>query len=68
MTENQLKQFKEHGITGPVVHVHRNEIVKPSKSKLEIWLDYHNHEMELIRTVVPFAVLILQVWILAQVL
>ena len=68
MTENQLKQFKEHGITGPVVHVHRNEIVKPSKSKLEIWLDYHNHEMELIRTIVPFTVLILQVWILAQVL
>ena len=67
MTEHQLKQFREHG-TMPVVHVHRNDIVKPSKSKLEIWLDYHNHEMELIRTVVPFAVLILQVWILAQVL
>ena len=52
----------------PLVHVHRNDIVKPSKSKLEIWLDYHNHEMELIRTVVPFAVLILQVYILVKVL
>ena len=52
----------------PIVHVHRNDIVKPSKSKLEIWLDYHNHEMELIRTVVPFAVLVVQVWILAQIL
>ena len=28
----------------------------PKKSGLEIWLDYHNHEMELIRTVVPFTV------------
>ena len=64
MTENKLKQFKEHGITGPVVHVHRNEIVKPSKSKLEIWLDYHNHEMELIRTVIPCVILVLQVLIL----
>ena len=52
----------------PVVHVHRNDIVKPSKSKLEIWLDYHNHEMELIRTIVPFAVLTLQVCILVKVL
>ena len=68
MTENQLKQFKEHGITGPIVHVHRNEIVKSSKSKLEIWLDYHNHEMELVRTIVPFAVLILQAFILVNIL
>ena len=40
----------------------------PKKSGLEIWLDYHNHEMELIRTVVPFTVLILQVCILVKVL
>ena len=40
----------------------------PRKSRLEIWLDYHNHEMELIRTVVPFTVLILQVCILVKVL
>ena len=67
MTEKQLKEFSRTGVM-PLVHVHRNEIVKPSKSKLEIWLDYHNHEMELIRTVVPFAVLILQVYILVKVL
>ena len=67
MTEKQLKEFSRTGVM-PLVHVHRNEIVKPSKSKLEIWLDYHNHEMELIRTVVPFTVLILQVCILVKVL
>ena len=67
MTEHQLKEFSRTG-TMPMVHVHRNDIVKPSKSKLEIWLDYHNHEMELIRTIVPFAVLILQVYILVKVL
>ena len=67
MTERQLKEFSRTGVM-PVVHHHRNEIVKPSKSKLEIWLDYHNHEMELIRTVVPFAVLILQAFILVNIL
>ena len=67
MTEHQLKEFSRTG-TMPMVHVHRNDIVKPSKSKLEIWLDYHNHEMELIRTIVPFAVLTLQVCILVKVL
>ena len=67
MTERQLKEFSRTGVM-PVVHNHRNEIVKPSKSKLEIWLDYHNHEMELIRTVVPFAVLILQAFILVNIL
>ena len=36
------------------------------KSKLELWLDYHNHEMELIRTIVPIILLGLQVVILAQ--
>ena len=67
MTEYQLEEFSRTG-TMHMVHVHRNDIVKPSKSKLEIWLDYHNHEMELIRTIVPFAVLILQVYILVKVL
>ena len=36
------------------------------QSKLELWLDYHNHEMELIRTIVPIILLGLQVVILAQ--
>ena len=67
MTEHQLKEFSRTG-TMPVIHVHRNDIVKPSKSKLELWLDFHNHEMELIRTIVPFTVLILQVCILVKVL
>ena len=67
MTERQLKEFSRTGVM-PVVHHHRNEIVKPSKSKLEIWLDYHNHEMELIRTIVPFTVLILQAFILVNIL
>ena len=67
MTERQLKEFSRTGVM-PVVHHHRNEIVKPSKSKLEIWLDYHNHEMELVRTIVPFAVLILQAFILVNIL
>ena len=68
MTEKQLKEFSRTGVMGPVVHVHRNDIVKPSKSKLEIWLDYHNHEMELVRTIVPFTVLILQAFILVNIL
>ena len=67
MTEKQLKEFSRTGVM-PIVHHHRNEIVKPSKSKLEIWLDYHNHEMELIRTIVPFTVLILQAFILVNIL
>ena len=36
MTEHQLEEFSRTG-TMPMVHVHRNDIVKPSKSKLEIW-------------------------------
>ena len=67
MTEKQLKEFSRTGVM-PIVHVHRNEIVKPSKSKLEIWLDYHNHEMELVRTIVPSTVLMLQVFILVNIL
>ena len=67
MTEKQLKEFSRTGVM-PIVHHHRNEIVKPSKSKLEIWLDYHNHEMELVRTIVPFTVLMLQVFILVNIL
>ena len=67
MTEHQLNEFSRTGVM-PIVHVHRNEIVKSSKSKLEIWLDYHNHEMELVRTIVPFTVLMLQVFILVNIL
>jgi len=38
------------------------------KSKLEVALDNCNHTMELVRTIVPIAVLVLQVIILAKVL
>jgi len=38
------------------------------KSRLEIWLDYHNHEMELVRTLVPIIVLIVQTLILIKVM
>jgi len=38
------------------------------KSRLEVWLDYHNHEMELVRTIVPIVVLIVQTFILIKVL
>ncbi len=30
------------------------------RGKFERWLDRHNHKMELVRTIVPLAVLILQ--------
>jgi len=36
------------------------------KSRLEVWLDYHNHEMELVRTVVPIILLALQTIIIVQ--
>ena len=39
-----------------------------NKTKLEIALDNCNHTMELIRTIVPIAVLVLQVVILAKIL
>lgn len=31
------------------------------RGKVERWLDKHNHKMELIRTIIPLAVLILQI-------
>ena len=63
MTEHQMSEFSRTGFMPAVGHPKL-----PRKSSLEIWLDYHNHEMELIRTVVPFTVLILQVCILVKVL
>ena len=63
MTEHQMSEFNRTGFMPAVEHPKL-----PRKSRLEIWLDFHNHEMELIRTVVPFTVLILQVCILVKVL
>ena len=39
-----------------------------SKTRLEVALDNCNHTMELVRTIVPIAVLVLQVVILIKVL
>ncbi len=37
------------------------------KSKMEIWLDDHNHEMEFVRTIVALMVLVLQIVILLKI-
>jgi len=39
-----------------------------NKSGLEKWLDNHNHEMELVRTLVAIAVLIFQLVILWKIM
>lgn len=44
-----------------------NEIKHPRKSKMELWLDDHNHEMELVRTLVALMVLALQIVILIKI-
>ena len=38
--------------------------MKKNRNKLELWLDKQNHTMEFMRTVVAFAVLIMQIIIL----
>jgi len=37
------------------------------RNKFERWLDKHNHTMELIRTVIAIAVLVLQIYILIKI-
>lgn len=37
------------------------------RNKFERWLDKHNHTMELIRTLIAIAVLILQIYILMKI-
>jgi len=44
-----------------------NEYKHPRKSNIELWLDDHNHEMELIRTMVALLVLVLQIIILYKI-
>lgn len=41
---------------------------KSKRNKLERKLDEYNHTMELVRTIVPFVVLILQIIILIKVI
>ena len=42
--------------------------MKKKRNKLERKLDEYNHTMELIRTILPFGILILQVVILMKVM
>ena len=44
-----------------------NEYKHTRKSKIELWLDDHNHEMELIRTMVALFILALQIIILYKI-
>ena len=44
-----------------------NEFKHSRKSKMELWLDDHNHEMELIRTMVALFILVLQIIILFKI-
>jgi len=44
-----------------------NEYKHPRKSKMELWLDDHNHEMEFVRTLVALLVLALQIVILIKI-
>ncbi|HJL74131.1 MAG TPA: hypothetical protein QGF08_05210 [Candidatus Marinimicrobia bacterium] len=39
----------------------------PRKSKVELWLDDHNHEMEFVRTLVALMILALQIVILLKI-
>ena len=42
--------------------------MKKTRNKLERKLDEYNHTMELIRTVLPFIILILQIYIIMKVI
>lgn len=41
--------------------------MKERRNKFERWLDKHNHLMELIRTLIAVAVLVLQIYILMKI-
>jgi|ETNmetMinimDraft_33_1059910.scaffolds.fasta_scaffold265960_1 hypothetical protein len=41
---------------------------KEIRNKLERWLDKHNHFMELVRTLIATMVLVLQIYILINIL
>tara|TARA_B110000196_G_scaffold308842_1_gene309863 strand:- start:252 stop:380 length:129 start_codon:yes stop_codon:yes gene_type:complete len=42
--------------------------MKNKRNKLEIKLDEYNHTMELIRTIIPLVILVLQVIILVKII
>jgi transposase len=62
--DNNMDEWKRPKVDLTKVYAAR----EAKKSKLEVWLDYHNHEMELVRTLVPIAVLILQAFILIKIM
>ena len=41
---------------------------KEKRNELERWLDKHNHLMELVRTLIAIMVLVLQIYILMNIL
>tara|TARA_Y100000592_G_C5460526_1_gene313752 strand:+ start:224 stop:415 length:192 start_codon:yes stop_codon:yes gene_type:complete len=60
------RKFKKQasGLYVPV----KKKVTKPRRNWLERKLDEYNHTMELIRTILPLAVLIIQVIILMKIL
>ena len=59
---------QEFMFTYLVMQLELNMAKKYKRNKLERKLDEYNHTMELIRTIVPIAVLVLQVIILMKIL
>ena len=59
---------REYMFTCLVMRLELNMAKKYKRNKLERKLDEYNHTMELIRTIVPIAVLILQAIILMKIL
>lgn len=41
---------------------------KEKRNKLERWLDKHNHTMEMLRTLIAILVLVLQIYILMNII
>jgi hypothetical protein len=65
--DNNMDEWRRPKIDLTKVYAAR-KTREDKKSRLEVWLDYHNHEMELVRTLVPIAVLMLQTFILIKIL
>ena len=63
MSKQKFKK-KASGLYVPV----KKRMVKPKRNWLERKLDEYNHTMELIRTILPIAILVLQIYILIKVL
>ncbi len=72
ISNNKRKQqYTKNGIAPHNVKLataNRYGKVVKQKNRLELWLDYHNHTMELVRTIIPFVLLIMQTIILVRLL